>query len=132
MHFHGDLMITDPGYVAKDAEDWKRCDYGDHMEKLGFTTVLSALVTEGEEDLGCRESRHRGLLRHFCHGLRGGGGVPAGGILRYDPSFDEHLACPENVLWIRDFDGEVTVCGQGEDQWLEGAGTHPFTTQTEM
>lgn len=35
MQFHGDLIITDPGYVAKDAEDWKKCGYGDHMEKLG-------------------------------------------------------------------------------------------------
>ena len=35
-------------------------------------------------------------------------------------------------LHFAHFDGEVTVCGQGEDQWLEGAGTHPFTTRTEM
>ena len=59
MHFHGDLMITDPGYVAKNAEDWKRCGYGDHMERLGFSTVLSAL------DL-CYGFRR-------CHGIFAGG-----------------------------------------------------------
>lgn len=132
MHFHGDLMITDPGYVAKDAEDWKRCDYGDHMEKLGFTTVLSALVTEGEEDLGAVNPATGDFYGTYVTDSGVATAFLLEEILRYDPSFDEHLACPENVLWIRDFDGEVAVCGQGEDQWLEGAGTHPFTTQTEM
>ena len=132
MHFHGDLMITDPGYVAKDAEDWKRCGYGDHMEKLGFTTVLSALVTEGEEDLGAVNPATGDFYGTYVTDSGVATAFLLEEILRYDPTFDEHLVCPENVLWIRDFDGEVTVCGQGEDQWLEGAGTHPFTTRTEM
>ena len=132
MHFHGDLMITDHGYVAKDAEDWKRCDYGDHMEKLGFATVLSALVTEGEEELGAVNPTTGDFYGTYVTDSVVAAAFLLEEILRYDPSCDEHLACPENVLWIQDFDGEVTVCGQGEDQWLEGTGPHPFTTRTEM
>ena len=129
MQFHGDLIITDPGYVAKDAEDWKKCGYGDHMEKLGLGTVLSALVTEGEEDL-CGWNPNDGS----CYGtFVTDSGVASAflleEILSYDPGFDEHLECPENALWIRDHDGDITVCGTGEDQWLEGSGNYPFTTR---
>ena len=78
MQFHGDLIITDPGYVAKDAEDWKKCGYGDHMEKLGLSTVLSALVTEGEEDL-CGWNPNDGSCYGTLNGFRGGIGLFAGG-----------------------------------------------------
>lgn len=129
MHFSGDLMITDPAYVVKDAEDWKCCDYGDHMEKLGFSTVLSALVTEGEENLRAVNPATGAFYGTFVTDSGVASAFLLEEILRYDPEFDEHLESPENVLWLPDYDGEVTVCGQGEDQWLEGIGTAPFTTQ---
>lgn len=132
MHFQGDLMITDPGYVAKDAEDWRRCGYGDHMERLGFSTVLSALVTEGEEDLCAVHPTTGAFYGTFVTDSGVAAAFLMEEILQYDPTFDEHVACPENVLWIRGFDGEVTVCGRGEDQWLEGTGSHPFTTRAEF
>lgn len=129
MKFKGDIIITDPAYVAKDAEDWAKCDYGDHMEKLGFQTCLSALVTEGEEDL-CGWSTDGTT----CYGtFVTDSGVATAflleEILGYDPSFDEHLESPENTLWIRDFDGEILVKGSGEEQWFLGSGSHPFTTK---
>lgn len=129
MKFQGDLMITDPAYVAKDAEDWAKCGYGDHMDRLGLNTWLSALVTEGEEDL-CGWS----MDGKTCYGtFVTDSGVATAflleEILGYDPDFDEHLACPENVLWIPGFDGEITVKGQGEDQWFEATGSHSFTTR---
>ncbi len=130
MKFQGDLIITDPAYVCKDAQDWKTCAYGDDMVPLGFTTFLSALVTEGEEDL-CAWS-HDGKT---CYGtfVTDSGVATAfllSEILRYDPTFDEHMECPENALWIPGFDGEISVRGKGEDQWFEAAGSHPFTTKS--
>ena len=129
MKFHGDLIITDPAYVCKDAEDWNKCAYGDHMEALGLKTCLSALVTEGEEDL-CAWS----LDGKKCYGtfVTDSGVATAfllDEILQYDPAFDEHVECPENALWIPGFEGDVTVHGTGEDQWLEGSGSHDFTTK---
>lgn len=129
MKFKGDLIITDPGYVAKDAEAWAKCGYGDHMEKLGFQTWLSALVTEGEDDL-CGWSADGKI----CYGtFVTDSGVATAflleEILKYDPTFDEHLACPENTLWIPGFDGEILVKGQGEQQWFEATGSHDFTTK---
>ncbi len=131
VYFHGDLIITDPGYVAKDAEDWKRCAYGDHMEKLGIPTVVTALVTEGEEDLCAVEPDSGSCYGTFVTDSGVAAAFLLEEILNYDPDFDEHIACPENALWIRDYDGTVTVHGQGEDQWLEGDGNHPFTTRTQ-
>lgn len=129
MKFQGDLIITDPGYVAKDAQDWKKCGYGDHMEKLGLPTSLSALVTEGEEDLCAVSPDGKTFYGTFVTDSGVATAFLLEEILRYDPTFDEHTECPENALWIPGFDGEITVRGEGEDQWFEGTGSHSFTTK---
>lgn len=129
MKFHGDLIITDPAYVAKDAEDWKACAYGDHMDALGMPTFLSALVTEGEEDFCVWSSDRKECYGTFVTDSGVATAFLLEEILRYDPNFDEHTECPENALWIRNFDGELTVHGTGEDQWFQGEGSHSFTTK---
>lgn len=129
--FCGDLIITDPAYVVKDAEDWKRCGYGDHMDALGIKTFLSALVTEGEEDLCAWSPDGKTCYGTFVTDSGVATAFLLHEILQYDPDFDEHLVCPENALWIPEFDGTVTVLGTGQEQWLEGAGSHPFTTKVE-
>lgn len=50
MKFKGSIIITDPCYVTK-GDDWERCDYGDSMYDLGFTTVISESTIYG--DWGC-------------------------------------------------------------------------------
>ena len=132
MKFHGDLIITDPGYVCKDAQDWKKCGYGDHMEKLGFTVCLSALVTEGEEDLCARTPDGSTCYGTFVTDSGVATAFLLEEILRYDPGFDEHIQCPENALWIPGFSGEISVQGQGEEQWFEATGSHPFTTKDDL
>lgn len=129
MRFKGDLIITDPAYVAKDQEDWDKCDYGDHMEKLGFQTCLSALVTEGEEDLAGWSPDGKTCYGTFVTDSGVATAFLLEEILNYDPSFDEHLESPENTLWIPGFDGEILVKGQGEQQWFEATGSHSFTTR---
>jgi hypothetical protein len=129
MKFQGDLMITDPAFVVKDEADWVACGYGDDMGALGFTTWCSALVTEGEEDLGAYHPDTGVCYGTFVTDSGVATAFLLEEILRYDPKFDEHLESPENVLWLRNFDGMVTVQGQGEDQWFAGQGTHPFRTR---
>lgn len=48
MKFKGDIVITDPCYVVND-EDWEFSEYGDRMDKLGFTDYLvrSTIVGDG-------------------------------------------------------------------------------------
>lgn len=130
MKFKGNLIITDPAFVCKDAEDWKKCAYGDDMALLGMKNSLSALVTEGEEDLMAfsPEGKYYGTF------VTDSGVATAfllEEILLYDPDFDEHVACPENALWISDFDGDIKVLGKGEDQWFEATGSHFFSTKAE-
>ena len=129
MKFHGDLIITDPAFVAKDAEDWKKCAYGDRMEALGLKTVLMAYVTEGEEDLGAYDPDTEALLGTFVSDSGLAGAFLLEEILAYDPDFDEHTECPENALWLRDFDGEIQVEGEGEDQHFAGSGSVDFVTR---
>lgn len=129
MRFQGNLIITDPAFVAKDAEDWKKCAYGDDMSALGFTTWCSALVTEGEEDLGAYEPETDRCLGTFVTDSGVATAFLLEEILNYDPNFDEHEACPENALWIPEFDGEITVTGQKDDQHFVGRGSHGFETR---
>lgn len=48
MKFKGDIVITDPCYVVND-EDWEFSEYGDRVDKLGFTDYLvrSTIVGDG-------------------------------------------------------------------------------------
>ena len=128
MRFHGDLIITDPAFVAKSAEDWKACAYGDHMEALGLRNFLVAYVTEGEEDLGAYGPEGE-LLGTFVSDSGLAGAFLLEELLAYDPGFDEHIECPENALWLRDFDGTVEVTGDGEDQRFQGRGNVDFETR---
>lgn len=128
MRFHGDLIITDPAFVAKSAEDWKACAYGDHMETLGLRNFLVAYVTEGEEDLGAYGPGGE-LLGTFVSDSGLAGVFLLEELLAYDPEFDEHIECPENALWLQDFDGTVEVTGDGEDQHFQGSGNVDFETR---
>lgn len=130
MKFKGNLIITDPAFVCKDAEDWKKCAYGDDMSLLGMKNSLSALVTEGEEDL-MAFSRSGECYGTFVTDSGVATAFLLEEILEYDPEFDEHTECPENALWIPEFDGEIKVLGKGEDQWFEATGSHPFSTKAE-
>ena len=129
MKFQGDIIITDPAFVAKDAEDWGKCAYGDDMEALGIQTSLTALVTEGEEDLAAYDDRTGECMGTFVSDSGVAGVFLLKELLHYDPEFDEHIVSPENALWIPDFDGEIVVTGEGEDQHFVGTGSHFFETR---
>lgn len=129
MRFQGDLIITDPGYVARDAEDWKACGYGDHMQTLGLTHVLPVLVTEGELDFEAVNPTTGESYGTFVTDSGVAAAMLLEEVLAYNPEFDEHTECPENVVWIPGFHGEITAHGTGEEQWLEGEGNFPFTTE---
>ena len=131
MKFCGDLIITDPAFVAQSAEDWQKCAYGDHMEALGLETCLTALVTEGEEDLKAVDPATGEEYGTFVSDSGVAGAFLLEEILLSPPDFDEHPCCPENALWIPGFDGEIELKGGGDDQWFEAAGSHPFTTKAE-
>ena len=47
MKFKGNIIITDPCYIVKDS-DWKKCDYGNNMEVLGFSTFISEPTIYGD------------------------------------------------------------------------------------
>ena len=47
MKFKGNIIITDPCYIVKDG-DWKKCDYGNNMEILGFRTFISEPTIYGD------------------------------------------------------------------------------------
>jgi hypothetical protein len=39
MRFDGDIIITDPAYIAE-PEDWERCRRGNDMDLLGFENFM--------------------------------------------------------------------------------------------
>ena len=42
MYFKGDIIITDPMYIVKSEEDWHRCEYGENLEALKFSTYITS------------------------------------------------------------------------------------------
>lgn len=47
MKFKGNIIITDPCYIVKDS-DWEKCDCGNNMEVLGFSTFISESTIYGD------------------------------------------------------------------------------------
>lgn len=47
MTIKDNVIITDPCYVVKD-EDWVKCEYGERLDKLGFTNYISESTIYGD------------------------------------------------------------------------------------
>lgn len=110
VEFDGDIIITDPCYVVSyehgiTDDDWRTCDYGDSMEKLGINHYMTrdtlygdwsctTFNTDTEEEIGsfCADA---GLVSVFA----------LDEVLKYNP--DYKYIDDWSVTYIKDFKGTV-------------------------
>lgn len=101
-------------WKENNVSDWQRCEYGDNMGVLGFTTSLVTSTLYG--DWGCTTYKLDSLGRKnkkigsFCADAGLVGVFYLNEILKYNPDYNDHLDkdgwC---ATWIKDFHGEVMV-----------------------
>ncbi len=145
--FCGDVLITDPCYVVKE-RDWERSKFGAHMKELGIKNYLYEGTVYGDwscttfkgsrpKVLDEEELEYMDILGRFCADAGLVSVFLLSEVLAYNPKYDDHLTKPHVVTWIKDFNGEIAICREGEEVWVEGKGKDSedrviefFTAQT--
>jgi len=132
MKFKGDIIITDPCYLMKQIpwpnrdnfdtneqydlaigeyhrlDDWEKCEYGDSMHVLGFTNYIVEPTMYG--DWSCTTFDSYGKkLGNFCADAGLVGVFLLDEVLKYNPEYDDHIKNPRAVTLIKDFDGDVHI-----------------------
>ncbi|MDE7300952.1 MAG: hypothetical protein K2N47_02155 [Clostridia bacterium] len=125
--FNGTIIIGDPCEIVKSDEDWQLCEYGKHLDRLGFTDYLYIVSDEVapivKGDLG-------NILGSFC--TDSGIVVVAllDELLKYNPTFDmhKHIYYKDNWTVIENFNGTVNYYENDENTYIEGKGNINFIT----
>lgn len=107
MKFKGDIIITDPCYVAKNSEDWKMSGYSSHMEILGIKNYICRDTIYGDWSCTTFNSDTKEIIGKFCADAGLVAVFLLDEVLKYNPNFDYHIKKPWTTTLIKDFDGEV-------------------------
>ena len=152
MEFDGDILITDPCYIAKCTEeqnDWDVCDYGENMSILGINHSMSRDTLYGDWECTTYNTDTKEELGNFCADSGMVGVFLLNEVLEYNPEFTELLKeHPGLTTVIRNFKGTVQfivkefeddlgvwyglqVTGHGINKET-GESINFYTTQTEL
>ena len=115
----GDIIIGDPCEMVKSEEDWQACEWGEHLENIGFKNYICA---EMEEECPNVIDGNGKMLGTFCTDSCMVAIVKLDDLLAYNPTFDQHISYPKNWTIIKDFNGTIKV----EDNVITGDGNISF------
>ena len=109
-YFSGDIIITDPLYVVKDdtnQDDWKKCEYGYSMEKLGFKNFMMRNTIYGDWSCTTFDSDTKEEIGSFCADTGEVGVFLLDEVLKYNPDFNYHIEKTWTTTLIKDFEGTI-------------------------
>jgi hypothetical protein len=117
MKFKGDVIITDPCYIMKDAEngfpecgdDWGNSDYGSNMEALGIKTYLTRDTIYGDWSCTTFNTDTKEAIGKFCADAGLVSVMLLSEVLAYNPNFNYHKEKPWTTTLIKDFDGDIDI-----------------------
>ena len=111
MMFEGDIIITDPCYVAKDDDD-------SYLNSSGIEHMIVHDTLYG--DWGCTtfDTDTRQKIGRFCADAGLVAVISLEEALRYNPTFDYHITKPWTTTLIKDFKGYVQIVVK-EDKWTQ-------------
>ena len=114
MKFKGTIVITDPCYLDGGNETlnsgnwWEESDYGEHLEKFGFTTYMTKDTLIGDWSWHTYKKETKKVIGQFCADAGLVGVYLLEEILNFNPNFEqwaqEHSWC---ATIIKNFDGDV-------------------------
>lgn len=90
-------------------DDWERCDFGESLDKLGFTSFLSSNTYYGDWSCTTYESKTQKELGEFCADAGMVCVVLLDEVLKYNPDFNYHIEKPWTTTLIKDFKGEISL-----------------------
>lgn len=149
MTIKDNVIITDPCYVVKD-EDWVKCEYGERLDKLGFTNYISESTIYGDwscttfampiEDLkdvidnpDSIEGKEYSAIGNFCADAGMVCVLSMSEVIKYNPEFPKWIEThPRCVTMVPGFDGVIDYyVDSNKEAHIYGIGNVNFyTTQT--
>lgn len=105
-HFCGDIIITDPCYIAKD-DDWP--DFLDVVYKgeNEIKTFIERDTIYGDWSCTVFDTINKEKIGTFCADAGFVGVFDLNEVITYNPSFDYHTERPWTTTLIKDFDGDI-------------------------
>lgn len=105
-------MYLEAFYHYKDVhpnDDWSYCEYGNTMEKLGFTIFLCNSTQYGDWSCTIFDTKNEKAIGKFCADSGMVGVFLLNEVLKYNPTFDDHLNHTFSTTWIKDFHGTIEL-----------------------
>ena len=116
-------------YDKLTASDWELSNYGENLEKFGFTTYLSSRTYIGDWDCDVIEKGTNQKLGEFCADSGMVCVVLLDELHNYNPDFNYHIDKPWTTSIIRDFEGEIILKKEKSYTEIIGTGNINFYTK---
>ena len=107
-------IIDNYNYNEIRVDDWRKCNYGDNMEVLGFTNYLVNSTIYGDWSCTTFNSDTNEELGKFCADAGLVGVFLLEEVLKYNPNFDYHISKPWTTTLIKNFTGTIQITNPEE------------------
>lgn len=127
-YFKGSIVIGDPSYFVNNEEDWQKCEYGEAMDKLGFTDFM--FIEFPDDPPKVRNKKTGEIYGGICQDSGVVVVVYKHELEKYNPDYEKGFFSKDNRAIIEDFEGVVSVTeesiGEYTDTVIKGTGNLEF------
>lgn len=127
-HFKGTIIIGDPCEMVVSEDDWQRTKWGEKMHLIGFNKYISFEFEEDRPNVINYDSKE--ILGTYCTDSCMICIVYLDDLLKYNPTFNQHIEYPENWVVIKDFNGKIRVKVKNDYPIVVGKGNVNFYTES--
>lgn len=127
-NFKGTIIIGDPCEMVVSEDDWQRTKWGEKMHLIGFNKYISFEFEEDRPNVINYDSKE--ILGTYCTDSCMICIVYLDDLLKYNPTFNQHIEYPENWVVIKDFNGKIRVKVKNDYPIVVGKGNVNFYTES--
>ena len=102
-------------YYDANESDWDKCNCGENMNILGFSSYLVHNTIYGDWSCTTFNSDTNEVFGHFCADAGLVSVFLLNEVLKYNPDFDYHLNRDWTTTWIKDFKGTIQIVIEEEE-----------------
>lgn len=96
--------------------DWEKSEYGDSLNVLGINHFMTRNTIYGDWSCTTYNTDTRRKIGSFCADAGLVSVILLDDVLKYNPSYDDHINKKWTTTWIKDFKGTVQFVVK-EDRW---------------
>ena len=130
LKFNGTIIIGDPCEMVINDKDFEKTNYGVNMFQLGFNDYLSFEFEEDAPTIINAETNE--IIGSFCTDSSMVAIVYLDDLLKYNPSFNQHIEYKENWMVIKDFDGIISIRNDRDYKKIIGKGNVNFCSEQKI